>query len=83
MLPKEKRRVGWSIAVGAVVAGLVAGYSHFQAFEANQRLHSLVAECKKQASLSFTEGSVAHPTSAQTADDPHDPLAGSTLVNAG
>jgi hypothetical protein len=48
MLPKEKRRVGWSLAVGAVVAGLIAGYYYFQAFEANQRLRSLVTECEKK-----------------------------------
>ncbi|MGO9605306.1 MAG: hypothetical protein ACLQAT_18275 [Candidatus Binataceae bacterium] len=47
MLPKEKRRVKWSIAVGAVVAGLIAGYYRLQAFEANQRLHILVADCEK------------------------------------
>jgi len=46
MLPKEKRRCGWSLAVGAVVAGLIAGYFHFQAFKANRRLHVLVAECE-------------------------------------
>jgi len=49
MLPKEKRRAGWSIVVGAVVAGLVAGGYYLQAFNANQRLHILVAECEKKA----------------------------------
>ncbi|SRR6266851_5387273 len=49
MLPKEKRRVGWSIAVGAVVAGLVAGRYYLQAFTAKQRLRILVAECEKKA----------------------------------
>ncbi|MGA3230392.1 MAG: hypothetical protein ABSD51_10625 [Candidatus Binatus sp.] len=47
MLAKEKRRSGWSLAVGAVVAGLIAGYFHFEAFNANRRLHILVAECEK------------------------------------
>jgi hypothetical protein len=51
MLSKEKRRVGWSIAAGAVVAGLVAGYYYVRAFEANHRLHVLVAECEKQGAI--------------------------------
>jgi hypothetical protein len=46
MLPREKRRAGWSIAVGVVVAGLVAGYHYFQAFEANQTLNNLVSKCE-------------------------------------
>jgi len=49
MLAKEKRRVGWSLAVGAVVAALIAGYYYFEAFKANQRLNSLVAECEQKA----------------------------------
>jgi hypothetical protein len=48
MLPKEKRRVGWSLAVGFLVAGLVAGYYYLQAFEANRQLPILVAACEKQ-----------------------------------
>jgi hypothetical protein len=48
MLPKEKRRGGWSLAVGVILAGLAAGYFYLQISDANERLHSLVAECKKQ-----------------------------------
>jgi hypothetical protein len=49
MLAKEKRRVGWSIGAGAVVAGSFAGYYYLQAFNANRRLRILVAECEMKA----------------------------------
>jgi hypothetical protein len=48
MLSKEKRRVQWSIAVGAVVAGLVAGRYYLQASDATHRIRILVADCEKQ-----------------------------------
>jgi hypothetical protein len=61
MLPKEKRRVGWSIAIGAIVAGSVAGSYYLRAFNANRRLRTLVAECQERVKSwpSVPEGYVA------------------------
>lgn len=65
MLPREKRRAGWSIAVGVAVAGLVAGYSHFQVSDAYQRLHNSVQECeRRKAILAATQ-----LTNGQLSDD--------------
>ncbi len=65
MLPKEKRRGVWSLAVGVVVAGLAAGCFYLQISDANERLHSLVAECKKQKAT-LTEAPL---TDAEIDDD--------------
>ena len=48
MFPKERKRAKWSIAVGAVIAGLVGGGSYLQALDANHRTRILVSDCEKQ-----------------------------------